>query len=291
MGALRIFVAIATIGRAELVRRTVDLLADQTRPPDGVVVATVTEQDVAGIEQARGAPEVVFSAKGLCRQRNRALSALAGRADVVIFFDDDFVPAPDYIAHVQALFAGDPDLVGVTGHLLADGVLHGGYTIEQAQALIAARPVPAPPVLTPRHELYGCNMAIRLSAAEGMRFDENLPLYGWQEDVDFTGRLARRGRMVAAAQVTGVHLGVTGGRTSGRRLGYSQVANVVYLCRKGTLRSGFATRLMARNLLANALRSAWPERLVDRRGRLVGNLIAVADCLRGRVDPRRILEM
>ena len=288
---LRIFVVVATIGRAELVRRTVDLLADQTRPADGVVVATVSEQDVAGIEQARGQPEVLFSAKGLCRQRNSALSALAGRADVVIFFDDDFIPSPDYLANVEALLGADPKLVGVTGRLLADGVLRGGFSVEQAQALIAARPAPAPPALSPRQELYGCNMAIRLAAAEGLRFDENLPLYGWQEDVDFTGRLARRGRMVAASNVTGVHLGVSGGRTSGRRLGYSQVANVVYLARKGTLRSGFATRLMARNLLANALCSLRPERLIDRRGRLAGNLLALRDCLRGRVDPRRILDM
>jgi hypothetical protein len=36
--------------------------------------------------------------RGLCRQRNRALELLAGRCDVVIFFDDDFVPSPDYLA-------------------------------------------------------------------------------------------------------------------------------------------------------------------------------------------------
>lgn len=291
MAGLRLFVAIATVGRADLVRRTADLLADQNRPADGLVVATVSEQDVAGIDRARGQPEVLFSEKGLCRQRNRALSALAGRADVVIFFDDDFIPAPDYLANVEALFAADPGLVGVTGRLLADGVLHGGYSIAQAQAFIAGRTAAAPAVLTPRRELYGCNMAIRLSAAEGLRFDENLPLYGWQEDVDFTGRLARRGPMVAASNVTGVHLGVSGGRTSGKRLGYSQVANLVYLRRKGTLRAGFAARLMARNLLANAVRSLRPERLVDRRGRLLGNLLAVRDCLRGRADPRRILEL
>lgn len=288
---LRIFVAIATIGRAELVRRTVDMLADQSRPADGIVVATVTPQDVTGIGRARGNPEVVFSEKGLCRQRNRALEVLEGRADAVIFFDDDFIPAPDYIANVEWLLRMHPQIVGVTGNLLADGVLHGGYTIEQAQGIIARRPTGLAPSVIERHELYGCNMAVRLEAAEGLRFDENLPLYGWQEDVDFTNRLGRRGRMIASSRVTGVHLGVSGGRTSGKRLGYSQVANVVYLKRKGTMRADFGARLMTKNVFANALRSLKPEPLIDRRGRLLGNMLAMIDCLRGRVDPRKILEM
>lgn len=288
---MRIFIVIATIGRADLVRRTIDLLADQVRPADGIVVSSVTPSDVAGVEQARGEPEVLLGEKGLCRQRNRALDALEDRADVIIFFDDDFIPAPDYLANVEALFRVNTKLVGITGDLLADGVLRGGYSIEEARAIIAGRQHTFPPSMTERHELYGCNMAIRVCAAEGLRFDENLPLYGWQEDVDFTNRLARRGRMVAASSVTGVHLGVSGGRTSGKRLGYSQVANIIYLKRKGTMRADFGNRLMSRNLFANALRSVRPEPLVDRRGRLLGNMLAMADCLRGCVDPRKILEM
>ena len=97
--------------------------------------------------------------------------------------------------------------------------------------------------------------------------------------------------MIACSSVTGVHLGVSGGRTSGKRLGYSQIANIVYLKRKGTMRAGFGNRLMTKNVLANTLRSVKPEPLIDRRGRLLGNVLAVVDCLRGEVDPRKILEM
>ncbi|MCJ2188605.1 glycosyltransferase family 2 protein [Novosphingobium beihaiensis] len=290
-GVARIFVLIATVGRAGLVRCTVDMLADQTRPADGIVVASVTPQDVAGVELARGSPEILFSEKGSCRQRNHALAALEGRADVIVFLDDDFIPAPDYLAQVEALFAADPDLVGITGDLLADGVQCGGFSIEQAQQIIASRPHRFPPEMTERHELYGCNMAVRAAAAHGLRFDENLPLYGWQEDVDYTNRLGRRGRMIASPRVTGVHLGFSGGRTSGRRFGYSQVANIVYLKRKGTMRPDFANRLVTKNLFVNVLRSVRPEPAIDRRGRLAGNMLAVIDCLRGRVDPRRILDM
>ncbi|EJU11574.1 family 2 glycosyl transferase [Sphingomonas sp. LH128] len=285
-----IHVVIATVGRAQVVQQTVDLLADQTRRADGVLVAAVDPEDVAGIDSARGRTQVLFSEKGLCRQRNRALDALENVADIIVFFDDDFVPAPNYLASVEALFVAHPELVGITGELRADGVRRGGFSVAEAKAILAS-PAAPPAAMRHRHELYGCNMSIRMSAARGMRFDENLPLYGWQEDIDFTSRLGRKGRQVSTGAVTGVHLGVSGGRTSGKRLGYSQVANVVYLQRKGTMRRDFGYRLMMQNLVSNACRSLWPEPLIDRRGRLLGNIIALLDCLRGRVDPRRILEM
>jgi hypothetical protein len=287
-----IHVVIATVGRAALVRHAVEILALQARPADAVLVAAVGPEDVAGLEGAPGAVRVLFGEKGSCRQRNHALDVLEaeGVADIVVFFDDDFIPARDYLAQVEALFAANPDIVGITGELRADGVRKGGFSAVQAQAMLAqphARPAP----LRDRRELYGCNMAIRAGAAKGLRFDENLPLYGWQEDIDFTSRLGRRGRQVSTGAVTGVHLGAGGGRTSGKRLGYSQVANIIYLKRKGTMRRDFGNRLMLHNVAANALRSLRPEPSIDRRGRLMGNLLAILDCLRGRVDPRRILEM
>jgi hypothetical protein len=39
------------------------------------------------------------------------------------------------------------------------------------------------------------------------------------------------------------------------------------------------------------LRSFRPEPFVDRRGRLRGNMIALADVMRGRLAPERILEL
>lgn len=286
----QIQIIIASLGRAALLRETVDALADQTRTADGIVVAAVSPDDVAGLDQVRGNVRIVFSEKGSCRQRNRAIDLIEDDADIIVFFDDDFVPAPDYLARIEALFVEHPDMVGITGELLADGIHEGGFTFAQAQQIIAA-PRPAPAPMRHRHELYGCNMAIRTSAARGMRFDENLPLYGWQEDIDFTNRLGRLGRQVSTGEVTGVHLGTRGGRTSGKRFGYSQIANILYLKRKGTMRAEAGNRLMFQNLTSNVLRSLRPEPHIDRRGRLLGNMLAIMDYARGRVDPRRIIEM
>ena len=134
-------------------------------------------------------------------------------------------------------------------------------------------------------------MAIRGGAATGLSFDEALPLYGWLEDIDFTYQLGRRGLLVKADRLRGVHMGVKGGRTSGVRLGYSQVANPIHLLRKATAPPKLAWAMMTRNLASNLIRSLAPEPHIDRAGRLRGNLTALWHLARGRLDPLYILDL
>lgn len=288
---MKLIVVVATVGRPELTRKTVELLADQTRRPDEIIVVSVSPKDVEGVTECRAAPTVIFSERGLCRQRNRALQFIGDRADIVVFFDDDFIPAPHYLERLEELFEQDPKLVGLTGELIADGIHNEGITFDEAVSLVRERADDLAPRQRTRLALYGCNMSIRLAAAQGLAFDENLPLYGWQEDIDFTYQLGKRGTMFSTTRITGVHMGVKGGRTSGKKLGYSQVANLVYLWRKGTMQPGLGGQLMRQNLVSNLLRSFWSEPHIDRRGRLLGNAIALFDWLTGRIDPRRIETM
>ena len=134
-------------------------------------------------------------------------------------------------------------------------------------------------------------MAYRRSVIGGERFDENLPLYGWQEDVDFAIRIGRRGRIAATNAFFGVHRGAKGGRISGRKFGYSQVANIVYLGRKRTMPWWFGLFLLGRNIIANHARMLWPEAWVDRPGRAMGNWLAFIDLLRGRLSPLRAADL
>jgi glycosyltransferase involved in cell wall biosynthesis len=293
---VKIIVAIATVGRANLSRQTVDFLADLIRQPDQIIVIGASLQDVAGVESARGQPNILIARRGLCCQRNAALDLVRGEnidtSDVaLVFIDDDFIPAPDFLVNIEAIFERYPDVVGITGELIADGIHNAGYTVEDGVRLIANHGTKRDDTIRPRRALYGCNMAIRLSAAQGLSFDEALPLYGWQEDIDFTYQLSMRGRLISTGLVTGVHLGTKGGRTSGKRVGYSQIANIVYLRRKGTMQPGLGEQLIRQNLVSNVIRSFRPEAHIDRRGRLLGNLIAIKDLITGRIDPRRIESM
>jgi hypothetical protein len=287
----RLHVLVATLGRAELTRQTIDRLADQTRPPDGVVVVGVGEEDVRGVDRARGTLEICLGPRGSCAQRNHGLDLLSGRSDIVVFFDDDFLPAPDYLEQIERLLTERPDLAGLTGKLIADGIHCGGFSFDQAVALIAGDNPPDPPRTEPIEALYGCNMALRMAMVGDVRFDENLPLYGWQEDIDFSRSVGRRGPLLSTSRLRGVHMGARGGRTSGVRFGYSQIANPFYLIRKRTMPTRMALGLAARNFAANLRGSLRPEPHIDRRGRLRGNMMALFDIVRGRSDPRRILEL
>ena len=89
---LAIHVAIATVGRPALVASTVARLARQTRQADGVLVVSVSPADVDGVDAIPTPPRIAFAERGLCRQRNRALDLLRHDADIIVFFDDDFIP-------------------------------------------------------------------------------------------------------------------------------------------------------------------------------------------------------
>jgi len=291
---LKISVGIATAGRQTILRETVRHLSLQTRPPDALIICPLPSDgvDAAMFSDFPAPTSVVTGPSGLCAQRNRILAA-AQDTDIIVFFDDDFLAAPDYLATVESIFSVHADVTGVTGHLLADGIHGPGLSVNQGLELLhSAQPGPLAD-FEPRAGTYGCNMAFRMAPirANQMRFDENLPLYGWQEDIDFSLRQSPFGRTLKCNRLIGVHLGVKSGRASGVRFGYSQIANPIYLIHKGTMSWRHAKMLMWRNLAANLVRSFYPEPWIDRKGRLKGNMIALADAVSSRLSPSRILQL
>ena len=287
--SMRLAVGIATRGRPAVLAHVVRSLGRQTRVPDRILVCGTAPGDIGDL------PEVtaLLAPAGLPRQRNAILDAAAD-CDAVLFLDDDFLMAPRYVEATVAALRAHPDLVATTGDLIADDARGPGLSVADGQALIDADPPDrALDAFERSPHGYGCNMAIRLDPVRrhGLRFDERLPLYAWSEDIDFTHRLARHGWIAKLRAARGVHLGVKQGRTPGRQLGYSQVANPVYLFRKGSYSLSRAARSVGRNMAMNAVRAVQPEPYVDRRGRLRGNGLAVLDLLRGRLHPERVLEL
>ncbi|MGR9429704.1 glycosyltransferase family 2 protein [Rhizobium leguminosarum] len=287
---LRMAVGIASAGRPSILRETIDYLTTLPDQPERLIVCVPTIDDAAGLAE-RLDVEVIVGSRGLTSQRNRIIQAAAADTDVLIFLDDDFIPAATFLSRMAAVFAANPDVAIATGEVLADGILDGGLSMSNALLVLATAAEGAEQV-TEVYNAYGCNMAVRLSPIleHALAFDEQLPLYGWLEDVDFSRSIARYGRSVRVEGARGVHLGVRSGRQPGRRLGYSQVANPVYLIRKGTMSKGRAVAQIGRNILANTRGLLFNDRLIDRWGRLNGNLLALSDLLVGRASPSRILE-
>jgi GT2 family glycosyltransferase len=293
---MNIIVGIATAGRPEQLAVTLTQMVSQQRLPDRVVVCPAALEDCDD-QACRDLPfpvTVVHGSRGSSAQRNCIFDA-CGDADVIVFFDDDFYPHPKYLAEVELLFTTHPDVVIATGRVLADGILGPGIEHPEAVRLLeAAVEIPPPEAaIHEAHNAYGCNMVVRVAPARkhGIRFDENLPLYGWLEDVDFSRQMAPYGRIVSSTRLSGVHLGIKRGRTSGLKFGYSQIANPIYMTRKGTLSLPRALRQMGRNVARNIARCLAPEPWVDRRGRVKGNMLALGDLVLGRIDPRKILQL
>jgi GT2 family glycosyltransferase len=298
-------VIVATRGRPELINRLVHELEKQTRLPDQLVLSICSPSDLpvelcAGEINSPIPVAVVQGTPGSSVQRNRGIaylhdntSIMTSKSGIVIFLDDDFIMQANWIELVEREMENNPQVAGYTGLVLADGAPLEGYTADAAVAIMDnGRPLLPASDWRMRpggtESLYGCNMAVRCSVLGDLRFDEKLILSGWLEDFDFSVRLAGRGLLQRSPLLVGVHLGWKAGRSSGVSTGYAQVANPVYLYRKRTMTLRVAAKYVSKNFCANLLKLFRPERLMDRRGRLKGNMLALRDLLANRIAPHRI---
>jgi GT2 family glycosyltransferase len=289
-------IIISTRGRPDIVNALVRQIAEQSKPPEHIFVIASKPEDISGLNQNQDHLTVQIGRTGSSLQRNDGLALAGSRFSYIVFFDDDFVPSRFWLERMSDVFESRPDIAGLTGTLLADGTTTAGVQLDDARGMVRQRDSnPANSGIVHEELAYGsnmgCNMAFRYSALRNIKFDERLPLYAWLEDHDFRGQIERHGRVVRADALWGVHLGHKHGRLRGVMLGYSQIANALYLAKKGTVPKPYLAKLVSKNVLINAVRSFRPEPFVDRRGRLLGNMIALADLVRGRIAPERILEL
>jgi len=298
-------VVVITKGRPVACARLLERLRQQSMPAAGVIFVGTSREDLGPLYAFERALEGWLTLRlsdvaSTTTQRNRGVDAvnhgLHDQDDFIVFFDDDFRPAADWLEQCAAVFAAQPKVVGVTGQVLADGATIGGVSEEDGSKYLSGE---LPPMShwcsgpTPREveSAYGCNMAFRAGIFRSCRFDEALPLYAWQEDRDFSAQARRLGPVVYAPGPRGVHLAVRQGRISGAQFGYSQIANVCYLHRKGTATLGALGYLIGRALLSNIVHSPARSRHTDYRGRLLGNAKAIADLVLGRCRQDRVCEI
>jgi GT2 family glycosyltransferase len=291
---MRVALVVASYGRPELIEELLKTLETQTRRPDEVVFSITNERNDMPAAYSTALNVTLLTGRpGACAQRNTALAHLRGQADLILFIDDDFWMYKTYIDELERIFKADPDVVAATGRVLADGATTAGISIESAEKLLNQHASESNLAETIKDvpSTYGCNMAFRADAVGDTTFDERLPLYGWQEDVDFSARLKRKGRVVWSDRLCGVHLGSKRGKISGVRFGYSQVINPLYILGKGNMTYGKALTLITKNILANAAKSVVSEPYIDRRGRLKGNLIGLLHAVQGKLDPMAVLNL
>ena len=267
-------VLIATKGRPRLVADLVQQLHSQTRPPDHIFVVGSHPDDLTPLDRSDSRLTCLLGRKGRAARFNDAIMAADESYRYLVFFDDDFLPSRFWIEQALDLFNSSPDMIGISGQIVAGGADRRGVCPDDAQVIIDVRdgfPIESPS-LDPRFGLVGSNLAVRHAAVGDVWFDETLPVGSWLADADFCARIAQRGRVGRAPQIYGVKMNPRLYREAGRRIGLAQILNAAHLARKGSFSYSFTARFMARTIFANALLSFSPESHIDRGGRLLGNL-------------------
>jgi glycosyltransferase involved in cell wall biosynthesis len=299
-------IVVASKGRPKDLATLVQLLEQQSLKPSIVLLVGTCPEDMPDDDQYV-APSLTVVKQlspraGLTAQRNVGLRYLRKRwgsapaDEFVAFFDDDFRPSPGWLASAAEAFRINTALVGLTGRVLADGINTDPISEADADGFIRhERPAlphwSAVKSLRNVQSLYGCNMAVRGVVAERVDFDENLPLYGWQEDCDYSGKARRFGVTAIVPQCEGVHLGVKSSRVSGLKMGYSQIANPIYIANQGNMPWSRAVRFLCRAIASNVVRAGRRSGFTDYKGRLRGNVVAIGDLVRRRCTPQRITEL
>jgi glycosyltransferase involved in cell wall biosynthesis len=293
-----ISVVIASKGRPDFVRETVECLGRQTLRPREIIIVVPSSEDLPK-NQWGDEVQYIVGTLGLTSQRNRGIKAIPTTVPYVAFFDDDFELKEDYLEQAVAFMNANLSIVGISGHLLAGGDI----SRSEARTLIAGYQ----PTETHKgmffssgkhHILFGCNMVIRRAILNYEKFDENLPLYSYGEDYDISVRLERYGLVGRFAGCVGVHLETPGGRVGEVLRGYSFVANNWYFLKKRVIHlplvdawTRFWVVCVGKNLWEGLWKLLKGDRTLDWNGRLKGYLLALKDIFLGRCDPRRIQKM
>jgi glycosyltransferase involved in cell wall biosynthesis len=293
-----ISVVIASKGRPDFVKETIECLQRQTLKPRQIIVVVPSIVDLPPKEWGDEVQYVV-GPLGLTVQRNKGIMEIPPTVPYVGFFDDDFELQEDYLEQAVAFMNANASVMGISGRLLAGG----GINRQDAKKLIARyQPGENPKGMFfsqgKHHILFGCNMVIRRAALNYEKFDESLPLYSFGEDYDISIRLERYGLIGRFAGCVGVHLETPGGRVREELRGYSFVANNWYFLNKGVTHLPLLlawTRFWWVCVGKSLWQSLWNllkgDRSLDWSGRLRGHLLALKDMFLGRCHPRRIEEI
>jgi GT2 family glycosyltransferase len=196
-----------------------DSVAAQSRLPDQIMIVdasqdSLTEEAVrrriAAGPLAREVRycRVVGALRGLTRQRNLALRS--GETDLIAFFDDDIVLLPEALAQMEHTHRsmGD-DVVGV-----------GAYIQNQHTDFL-----PPTKSLIEGDWLPGGATMWRTKHARETGFNEQFTGYCSGEDLEFSLRIGRSGRLLLNGGARVLHLHESGGRPDHYRLGFSAVQN------------------------------------------------------------------
>ncbi|HYT33223.1 MAG TPA: glycosyltransferase [Thermoanaerobaculia bacterium] len=306
-------IVICTYRRPESLARFLDSLPRHGGVPEAVVIVDASPDDAtqrlisedASLESRTGCIlylRVGGRWKGLTRQRNFAVRWV--QTDLLAFFDDDVVLLPGCLSEMQRVHrALGAEVAGVGAITHNEGpeprrrplwrlrrLLGIVATLEPGRYSRSGMSTPwgALPAETAPLEgdwLPGCGMMWKTSTVADLGFNNAFQGYSLGEDIDFSLRARRRGKLIMAPAARLLHLQPTGGRLDGFELGYFTIYNRYEVHRRGLSNRNWPdvvafayawsvdTLMLFRHL-------AFPQRARSTFGQLRGRLHAARDLVR-----------
>lgn len=285
-------VIVCTRNRPDDIRRLLETLPGQTVRPSLIVCDSsdddATRQLVEHFASSGSWPQVQYHhcEPGLTRQRMRSLELLAGDTEIVHFIDDDVVLDPGYFEAIEKTFEEHPDVLGVGGYIVDAGptprvsvlarVLGTGSKRYGRITRSGRNVFPFhPSELAEVDWLSGCSMSFRRRVFDSLAFDTRMEGYSLGEDVDFTFRVSRMGRLLLQPDAKMMHLVSDTARMESSRL---VEESLVFRHRFVSEMRGHGTSLTAFwwSVFGEMLMTAGKVLVRSDRSRWVGHLRALA---------------
>jgi glycosyltransferase involved in cell wall biosynthesis len=302
-------IIIATRNRPEYLFDVTRNVLEQTVLPGELCIVDSSDEAPVRAEIERLCGEAALSLeyvhpapRGLTVQRNVGVDRTTG--DPVFFIDDDVWMAPDVHEEVLAEYERwGPELGGVRGTPLRPVAPSrpvrmwrrlfgmGGWWPEASgkmrPSFFGETVMDSADVRTLEY-FVGWFMSFRRSVFEHERFDENLSGYAFNEDLDFTYRLFKRGYVLVQTPRARIHhLRVASERLSPHDLERMNLANQFYLHRKNMPQTLRYKAALWWALLGRAVLNAGKVVQTRDPGWVTGLLVGAVEQARGRglIDP------
>ena len=298
MSKLKLTFVVPTKDRPDELRRLLESMEIQTRPPDEVLVVDGGAAPVREVvERCRGLQVRYLRSlpPSATRQRNTGIQAVRPDHDLIGILDDDSVLAPEACEEMLRFWeTASADIGGASFNLVnhpplfASGLKHlrmaermGLYSRTQGAVLPSGFQV----MLSDLNEnrtvqwLPSGTSVWRRTVFQAFRFDEWYAGYSYLEDLDFSYQVGKRYKLVVVAGARQFHYPSPRGRLDGFRFGQREVANRLHFVRKhgelSEVRCYAALTIRAFLSLVLAVR----ERNRDYVRRTAGNVIGLAKSL------------
>lgn len=249
-------VVICTYRRANSLKRLLHSLAEQTLRPDELIIVDASPDEATELmlrvfpSLESLAAKVIYmrvagALRGLTRQRN--LGARFVTVDRLAYFDDDVILLSTSLQEFSEIYQQfGEEIVGVGGHI--DGYRSSSlrYRIRRLLGVVSS----SQPFRYSRTGIWtgygqgvkgrkavevdvlpGCAMMWRTSVVQRLRFSEYFVDYSAGEDIEFSLRARKWGKLVLAVDAHVTHFHDPYGRPNYFKLGYMIVSNSYYIHR------------------------------------------------------------